>query len=129
MREIKFRAWDIFYKKFIYGEYSNIANNMDEFWTIVKGGENSGREVPLMQYTGLKDKNDKEIYEGDILKYHSKINPERQYHKRLVFFNDKKAKFSIKKIDTNAYGNLVNEKSKRSYEIIGNIYENPELLK
>ncbi len=64
MREIKFRAWDTTGDKWItniilYFE-NNILNNIIEFGIGIKD------KVKLMQFTGLKDKNGKEIYEGDI---------------------------------------------------------------
>lgn len=71
MREIKFRAWDKFTQK-----YWNIENwhFEDEYLDLIESADpNSKRvwrkfnEVELMQYTGLKDKNGKDIYEGDII--------------------------------------------------------------
>lgn len=123
-RTIKFRAWDVFYKKFLYGDYSTIANNMDEFWTIVKGGENSGREVPLMQFTGLLDKNGKEIYEGDVVKDAwgavKEVKIEEIFH---ASYEDTFAGYGFG-FDTHGI-----EDFKEKVEVIGNIYENPELLK
>lgn len=76
------------------------------------------------QYTGLKDKNRKEIYEGDILKF-SEVDT------AIVQWNEKYAYFMVKPIqdyyfDSDVLGHAI-EYSK--VEVIGNIYDNPELLK
>lgn len=75
----------------------------------------------LMQSTGLKDKNGVEIFEGDVL-YHS-IQGER-----IVYypFEEQVASYGLKNIDNGMCNTLQNANS--LYEIIGNIYENPELL-
>ena len=71
-----------------------------------------------MQYTGLKDKNGKEIYEGDLLK-----------QKIIVKWNEKFASWCLYRegwMFTHWFGESCNPEE---CEIIGNIYENPELLK
>ena len=121
MREIKFRAWD---KK---------EKTMDEpFGLYAVGylnGENGydAKHYILLQYTGLKDKNNVEIYEGDIIKglwdakldYSEQICTVEFLNGAFVetYFNRPVGDF------TGSYhrGNTI--------EVIGNIYENPELLK
>ncbi len=98
MREIKFRAWDKIGKIMI--PVSRLDFPLSE-----------KREI-LMQFTGLLDKNGKEIYEGDI-----------------VSWNDKKARviFSNGKFTADIHGKF-EVTNWNSCEIIGNIYENPNLL-
>ena len=113
-REIKFRAWDIFYKKFIYsGEEEGALSN---FFAKVAGGESAGREVPLMQFTGLHDKNGKEIYEGDVLKGSGDFSARAIVEWEGGGFHG-----------VGGYKHMGHSFFK-DMEIIGNIYENPDLL-
>lgn len=84
----------------------------------------------LMQSTGLKDKNGKLIYEGDIIKYLSgTVN--KKFVKYITKWNDNMGQFYISKINPSEYDNWKDWHLGRhdlDYEIIGNIYENKELL-
>lgn len=126
-REIKFRAWNKEKRNMFNIARLDIADgtcydhlfsrNIYDFWN----------ECILMQYTGLKDINGKEIYEGDIVKI---PNDETLYgynagEKYQVYFAY--GGFRLKpKYDKNAKGFWLEDDNE--LEVIGNIYENPELL-
>ena len=125
MREIKFRAWDSGVNQMIYPHSDGVANHL-EVWEILRYFD------VVMQYTGLKDKNGKEIYEGDIVNlwdfdggpYVHKVSWEESGYFTLVPYMDGLGFIPTLGFFTN------NEDCSDPYqvEIIGNIYENPELL-
>jgi len=110
MREIKFRVWNKIDKEMIY--CSSIEVEDSNRGLICCG--NVYRADAIMQYTGLKDKNSKEIYEGDILKI-----PIGDGGYVVVMFED--GMFKAMK-----YYDFLRDFEP---EVVGNIYENPELLK
>ena len=128
MREIKFRAWDT--KIMSYDGFSIEAVGR-AYWVgdfMEEMGE-LGDSCTLMQYTGLKDKNGKEIYEGDILAM-PEISKEVYWIVEWTALRgfmhdgeDMPVGFTIKSnIPQHIHPDVIN------LEIIGNIYENPELL-
>ena len=112
MRDIKFRVWDKWNKKIVYFNVSNPAIADIECLSIFKN-------IEKQQYTGLKDKNDVEIYEGDILKVHSYTVTGLG----KVGFN--KGSFVFNKFE---YPTSQVLHSFSEIEVIGNIYEHPHLL-
>lgn len=124
-REIKFRAWHKDLKKmFKIGQITlekgtwNFEPNDRDF---------IGMSIPfqpsfvLMQYTGLHDKNGKEIYEGDIVG-DNKI-------KWIVKWNKNRMGFSLYPTTEQLYDEMpINVENKLGFKILGNIYDNPELL-
>ena len=119
MREIKFRAWDKINKDMFNVESINFQER--RVYKDVVSYRNFN-DIELMQYTGLKDKNNKEIYEGDIL---SDGNDEKPY--KVIFENGSfRAEFEG---DFEEYSfDLINIVA-QGCEVVGNIYENPELIK
>ena len=134
MRDIKFRVWDKETKHMhICGEDVHDTINFEietnrAYYYNLQNGCGSLREdsnYVLMQYTGLKDKNGKEIYEGDIIKICAEGLGGEAIGK--IVYDEYDLAFVLK--------NEVEELSEclwyaeQQLEVIGNIYDNPELLK
>lgn len=113
MRQIKFRVWD---------EYSQELFNIEDFYYFEEQGIHNSSECCLMQFTGILDKNGKEIYEGDCVQFtqHLFNTPEEKFPVKIkeVKWLDWEGKWNLR--ETNA--------GESNFEVIGNIYENPELL-
>lgn len=140
-REIKFRAWDkqthTMRKIMDLGFVSDGTLVNAEILDTLLGNDKDGwtpiqthveiDEIDLMQYTGLKDKNGKEIYEGDVFKNVLGIA-------RVVAFDDggfklvKDRFFKTVAGDMHSLGDM-NRMEADNGEVIGHIYENPDLLK
>ena len=82
------------------------------------------QELELMQYTGLKDENEKEVYEGDLVECQNP-GPWEVYWRSETRAGRKVANFALKRLDDDWIIPFYNVSS---FEIIGNIYENTELL-
>ena len=123
MREIKFRAWDIDERKFIINETDRLGcGDTKKCMSERVDFENNSVEISaderyiFSEYTGLKDMKGKEIYEGDIL-----FETFREEYFKVVFENGSfRAEVDEYSLDLEDYANIC--------EVVGNIYENPELM-
>ena len=109
MRTIKFRAWNG------YSMYSPTIEGTYDISVFLSEIEN------LMQFTGLVDKNGKEIFEGDIIKY-------VDYNNTPYFETVDWVEYDDSCIDCGTASGFCIINPKKG-EVIGNIYENPELIK
>lgn len=115
MREIKFRVWDDDRDSVNQLLYFDLGTDLDrQMLFYSKMGLMRGE---LMQYTGLKDKNGKEIYEGDIIRF---TKGTRCYEVAFMYAGFKR------KLGNE--GNCADIHEPDDWDIVGNIYENPELL-
>lgn len=134
MREIKFRVW---LKPEYWGETENkglMTNGLplggfDKWWVnldepfnencSLDGEFTVGEEIEIMQFIGLKDKDGNEIYEGDILEF--------PFEKGIAFVINDGFRFAVESPGSGAV-DYEDENVLKTTAIIGNIYENPELL-
>lgn len=132
MREIKFRFWDgekMLPRKGVYfepmvGLDGELAKNDCQLW--------KGKGV-LMQFTGLKDKNGKEIYEGDIVRTNDKYYPEKIVTYTVGITNEHDGDWDewCCGFDLTLYEDdlkILHYQLSDEAEVIGNIYENLELV-
>ena len=122
----RYRAWDIVYKKMLDVDILNWDNGKLDFIgdgiTYIRKPD----KIKLMQSTGLTDKVGREIFEGDILS----IETDEENVKVEVSWDSKHALFAFESKKYNEKGPLAELFEDKSYpvKIIGNIYENPQLL-
>lgn len=130
MREIKFRVWtgiemvyDVMVGKFGIFYVNPNNNGLDENDSASLSPYNTKYfdDIPLMLFTGFKDRNGKEIYEGDIISFYTNsLNGTKVFD---VGWNGLGFCFEPYNINVWKFGEFV-----ENYEIIGNIYSNPELV-
>jgi hypothetical protein len=131
-REILFRGKDFLKEEWVYGDLVKTKNfvaikktNGDYFHPTQVSPNTVG------QYTGLKDKNGKQIFEGDILGYigKRKDNMNKVYRRKVVFHE---GMFALLSKELPAYSALnyhCMEDGRSAWSVIGNIHDNPELIK
>lgn len=121
MREIKFRVWDKVEKKMYYPEtlisspwMMSLDGHVYNVYLQQQAQYNWTKRVVVLQYTGLKDKNGKEIWEGDVVKIADNFSGQIFDRLGCWFVEMGKELGYYPQCDT---------------EVIGNIYEKPELVK
>lgn len=133
MRDIKFRAWDKENRCMVYQEEMNGYIENKQYWFSLNETEVKlnvfdedykayvQTDADIMEYTGLKDINEAEIYEGDIVKISTvKVN-EDDYVIGTVVYSEFEGMYVTNK------GYILGRVNHRA-EVIGNKYENPNLL-
>ena len=137
MRTIKFRAQDIASNKWLYGDLRHHKDDVCIFEQEGNKGEQVKRDT-IGQYTGMHDKNGKEIYEGDII--YSEFS-DGSHTRCLVGWNDEKTcfgimheyvyRFKLQGYDFPEFDSRllsVFRKDGKIFEVIGNIHDNPGLI-
>ncbi len=128
MREIKFRIWDKKDKKFLCDDFANdklgyTLESLRFFYKIEDESVKIDDRYVFQQFTGLKDQNGREIYEGDILKDENALLYE-------VFWLDTTASFELaeKQEPPDDYNSpTFHFRSMARLEVVGNIFGSPEL--
>ena len=160
MREIKFRGYDAESKVWRYGNYMHIEDitlcviydSQEEWekdyeknnhhWIVWNGSSDWNMPKPhyksevdgdtVGQYTGLKDKNGKEIYEGDIIKTRfqdAHIGAVEQDYFLEVVWNKNFSAFAFKEYEDIFGTQILCPQNQYNFEVVGNVYENSELQK
>ena len=112
MREIKFRAWEAIEKRFLLWDEVQENTIQDVF-----------RPFDYQQFTGLRDKNGNEIYEGDVVEW--LVNGD-VVRRGIVEYVAEFGGYDMKNFSDEYH--VCNDWLRGEYTVLGNIYENPELV-
>lgn len=129
MREILFRGKSIEDNKWVYGDLIREKKSFGKICTRIYRTTNNGWELidvdskTVGQYTGLTDKNGNKIFEGDIVDFPDRPDSESY---GVVEYDTNETEFGI--VYDSIYEGLGRQYHSRDIEVIGNIFDNPELL-
>jgi uncharacterized phage protein (TIGR01671 family) len=128
-RVIKFRAWNRKLRLMCWSGNSKTLQRL----LVEKYDPEIIEQIDYLQFTGLKDKNGKEIYEGDIVDDIADPGMKWviQWEKDMCsfVFQNPWEKGNLNSFDFMIMEDRRSKKKQKGYEVVGNIYENPELLK
>ena len=124
MKELKFRVWNNSHNEFIRPDYGLIGfcYPLDGRISVLTTNGDPTEDCIIEQYTGLKDKNGKEIYEGDIVEYTTYYYGKEKRHRKAVEWSEWYSD-DFGEPHNIGYSNL-----SECMEVIGNIHENADLL-
>lgn len=129
-REIKFRVWDgeeIIYQDEL-GSFRDVALNTHPVKQTIKVDTAIRLGIEVMQYTGLKDKNGKEIYEGDIIITANGAQSTICFGEWQYFEDENTRIYGIGFSFDGCEPFAASAEGSKGYEVIGNMYSTPELL-